>query len=34
MEKELNYIDLIRTRHSTRDYEQHTLTDADRTQIM
>jgi hypothetical protein len=34
MKKELNYIDLIRTRHSTRDYEQHTLTDADRTQIM
>jgi len=34
MEKELNYIDLIRTRHSTRDYEQHTLTDADRAQIM
>jgi len=34
MEKELNYIDLIRTRHSTRNYEQHTLTDADRTQIM
>ena len=34
MEKELNYIDLIRTRHSTRDYEHHALTDADRTQIM
>jgi hypothetical protein len=34
MEKELNYIDLIRTRHSTRNYEQHTLTDADRAQIM
>ncbi|RIE05980.1 nitroreductase family protein [Candidatus Cryosericum terrychapinii] len=34
MKKELNYIDLIRTRHSARDYEQHTLTDADRTQIM
>lgn len=34
MEKELNYIDLIRTRHSIRDYEQHTFTDADRTQIM
>jgi len=34
MEKELNYIDLIRSRHSTRDYEQHPLTDADRTQIM
>lgn len=34
MKKELNYIDLIRMRHSTRDYEQHTLTDADRTQIM
>lgn len=34
MKKELNYIDLIRTRHSTRDYEQHTLTDADRAQIL
>jgi len=34
VKKELNYIDLIRTRHSTRDYEQHTLTDADRAQIM
>ena len=34
MEKELNYIDLIRTRHSTRDYEQHALTDADRAQVM
>ena len=34
MKKGLNYIDLIRTRHSARDYEQHTLTDADRTQIM
>jgi len=34
VQKELNYIDLIRTRHSTRDYEQHTLTDADRAQIM
>ncbi|MCX6097609.1 MAG: hypothetical protein NTZ77_03895 [Caldiserica bacterium] len=34
MEKELNYIELIRTRHSIRDYEQHTLTDADRAQIM
>ena len=34
MKKELNYIDLIRSRHSTRDYEQHPLTDADRTQIM
>jgi hypothetical protein len=34
MKRELNYIDLIRTRHSTRDYEQHALTDADRTQIM
>lgn len=34
MEKELNYIDLIRTRHSTRNYEQHTLTETDRAQIM
>jgi len=34
MKKELNYIDLIRTRHSTRDYEHHALTDADRAQIM
>jgi hypothetical protein len=34
MKKGLNYIDLIRTRHSARDYEQHTLTDADRAQIM
>lgn len=34
MQKKLDYIDLIRTRHSTRDYEQHTLTDADRAQIM
>ena len=34
MQKELDYIDLIRTRHSIRDYEQHTLTEADRTQIM
>jgi len=34
VQKELDYIDLIRTRHSIRDYEQHTLTDADRTQIM
>ncbi len=34
MEKELNYIELIRSRHSTRDYEQHALTDTDRAQIM
>ncbi len=32
--KELNYIELIRSRHSTRDYEQHALTDTDRAQIM
>jgi hypothetical protein len=34
MKKELDYIDLIRTRQSIRDYEQHALTDADRAQIM
>jgi nitroreductase len=34
VQEELNYIDLIRTRHSTRDYEQHALTDADRAQVM
>jgi len=34
MKKELNYIDLIRSRHSTRDYEQHALTDTDRAQVM
>ncbi|MCX6085969.1 MAG: hypothetical protein NTX94_05995 [Caldiserica bacterium] len=34
MKKELNYIDLIRSRNSTRDYEQHALTDTDRAQIM
>ena len=34
MENELNFINLIRDRHSTRNYEQHPLTDADRAQIM
>jgi len=33
MEKELHYIDLIRRRHSTRSYEPHPLTDADREDI-
>lgn len=33
MRKELDHIDLIRSRHSTRDYEQHALTDTDRSQI-
>lgn len=33
MEKELHYIDLIRTRHSTRSYKPHPLTDTDRKNI-
>ena len=34
MEKELNFISLIRDRHSTRNYSQYALTDADRAQIL
>ncbi|HWQ21231.1 MAG TPA: nitroreductase family protein [Clostridia bacterium] len=34
MEKGLNFISLIRDRHSIRNYSQYALTDADRTQIL
>ncbi len=33
MTSEINYINLIRDRHSTRSYERHPLSDADRQQI-
>jgi hypothetical protein len=33
MEKQLNYVNLVRDRHSTRSYEPHPLTDTDRADI-
>jgi hypothetical protein len=34
VEKDLNFISLIRDRHSTRNYARYTLTDTDRAQIL
>ncbi|MCX6062783.1 MAG: hypothetical protein NTV26_01110 [Caldiserica bacterium] len=34
MQKDLNFINLIRDRHSIRNYTQYTLTDSDRAQIL
>jgi hypothetical protein len=33
MEMQLNYVSLVRDRHSTRSYEPHPLTDTDRADI-